>query len=298
MWLKPWLKLLLKGSCSLLFTSELLQQPELMAASAMALRCLAISALFAGCWSYVKHVKCGDTLGPSCHNAFDHATCSTGGACCHDDFHAWCCPEHYTCNGHHHGIGDCYSPQDDHGDACTCTQTEYEMIDMIPDGPVTVDSSWESDLSACCSPEDASCGVTQMQAKSNSQSVTWSDAAQVGSSMKYNVEVGPAFKLGFGFHAQETFTSGQTTTTSDGTPIQAKCTCTSAKCDESGSIYFLDYKTNLVSLSQPVKIRAKMCGETKTVKGMVKVHQYNGEFKCSIEKMKNWAQCQAKEGGR
>lgn len=171
------------------------------------------------------------------------------------------------------------------------------MIDMIPDGPLTVDSAWASDLQTCCSPEVANCGVTETQVKSNSQSVTWSNAAQVGVSMKYNVGAAP-FKLSFGFHAQDTFTSGQTTTTSDKTTIQAKCTCADGKCAESGKVYFVDYKLNLTSLSQPVQIKAKMCGETKTVKGMVKVHQYNSESQCIIEPMKDWAQCQAKESGR
>jgi len=172
------------------------------------------------------------------------------------------------------------------------------MIDMIPDGPVKVDASWESDLSNCCSPEDSSCGVTQTQVRSNSQSVTWKNAAEIGFSMKYNVGAGPAFKLGFGFSAQDTFTYGQTTTTKDTTTIQVKCTCGPGECADSGKVYFVDYKLKLLSLSQPVKIHAKMCGETRIVEGNVKAHQYSGDSQCIITGLESWAQCSAEDGGR
>ena len=42
---------------------------------------------------------CGDGKGEVCGSWFSTYSCDKAGACCHDDFNAWCCPPNYVCNG-------------------------------------------------------------------------------------------------------------------------------------------------------------------------------------------------------
>jgi len=252
-----------------------------MAASA-ALRCLAVSALVAGS---LGNINCGNSAGPSCGNLFNQIHCdSTDGACCHDDFNGWCCPHGFKCNGNYADPGGNTHCMTDSkiSSSCLCDQTNYEIIAMDPVGETQVENSWDDHLTACCQYPTEKCGWTTTITKTDSQQVSWSDAATVGYSMTWNVEAGPAIKLGeIGFSVQDTFTYGQTSTTSSSQSYTNGCICTSSACK--GPFTQLTFKLRVVYSTQPVKITVKKCGVTKTLSGTVKTTQFEGNSECDIK---------------
>jgi len=246
------------------------------------LQCLAFSALFAG--SLAGDIDCGDNSGPSCSNAWVHVNCGTGEACCHDDFNGWCCPKGFKCQGSYSDPGGnehCMTPTSI-SSSCLCDQTDYEIEAMDPVGEATVDQSWNSNLTACCAYGTENCGWSTTITRQNSQTVSWSDAAEVGYSMSWNVEAGPDIKLGsIGFEVKDTFTYGQTTSTSYTQSYTNACTCTYPNCK--GPWDYLEYKLELVTSSQPVSIKATKCGVTKTLSGTVSTVQWMGGSRCAIQ---------------
>jgi hypothetical protein len=174
--------------------------------------------------------------------------------------------------------------------SCVCEQTDYEIIAMDPVGETQVENSWDDDLTACCQYPTENCGWSTTITKTNSQQVSWSDAAEVGYSMTWNVEAGPALKLGeIGFNVQDTFTYGQTTSTSSSQSYSNGCICTSSECK--GPFTQLTFKLQLVYSTQPVKITAKKCGTTKKLPGTVKTTQWMGHSICDIQQKQNLTSC-------
>jgi len=252
-----------------------------MAGSAMYLQGLAFSILFAVSWA--GSIDCGNTAGPSCGNMFVHVNCGTGESCCHDDFNGWCCPQGFKCNGNFADPGDnthCMTTSKI-SSSCLCEQTEYEIIAMDPVGEVKVDHAWDSNLTACCQYPTENCGWSTTITRKDSQTVSWSDTAEVGFHMTWNVEAGPAIKLGeIGFEVKNSFQYGQSTTTSTSQSYTNACICTDAKC--TGPFSKVNYELQLVTSTQPVQIKARKCGVTKTLPGEVKTVQWMGGSRCEI----------------
>lgn len=247
------------------------------------LQCLAFSSLLGGSQAGGS-INCGNHAGPSCHNNWNDIHCGTGENCCTDDFNGWCCPVGFKCNGDFRDPGgnDHCMTISKHSSSCLCDQTDYEIIVMDPVGEATVDASWNSDLTACCESPTEECGWSTTITKSNSQTVSWSDTAEVGFHMTWNVLAGPAIQLGeIGFEVQDTFTYGQTTTTETKQSYTNECICTASDCQ--GPWTNVIYKMRVVSSSQPVSITARKCGVNQTLPGTVKTEQWMGESQCVIQ---------------
>jgi len=166
--------------------------------------------------------------------------------------------------------------------SCVCEQTSYEIIAMDPVGETKIENSWDDDLTACCRYPTENCGWSTKITKENSQQVTWSDAAEVGFSMKWNVGAGPALKLGqIGFSVQDTFKYGQKTSTSSSQSYTNGCMCSSSQC--LGPFTQMTFKLNLVYSTQPVEITVQKCGTTKKLPGTVKTTQWMGNSTCDIQ---------------
>eukprot|EP00929_Paragymnodinium_shiwhaense_P008463 TRINITY_DN112417_c0_g1_i1.p1 TRINITY_DN112417_c0_g1~~TRINITY_DN112417_c0_g1_i1.p1 ORF type:complete len:300 (-),score=38.09 TRINITY_DN112417_c0_g1_i1:201-1025(-) len=243
-------------------------------------------AILVPCWSGT--IPCGDHAGPHCSNAFVEARCdSKDGACCHDDFNAWCCPHNYKCSGVFHDPGGnthCMTTEKMSG-SCLCEQTDYEIVNFEPQGEPQVDDSWDTSLQACCQYPTQTCGWTSTITKTDSQQVSWSNTAEVGFHMTWNVEPAPAMKLGeIGFEVKDSFTYGQTTSTSNSQAYTSGCTCDADHCK--GPFTALNYKLKLVSSTLKVKISARKCGQTKVLDGEVKTHQFQGKYDCLINNVK------------
>merc|ERR1712083_194240 len=145
--------------------------------------------------------------------------------------------------------------------SCLCSQTDYEIIAMDPVGETKVEDTWDADLQACCQYPTEECGWTSSITKTNEQTVSWSDTSEVGFHMTWNVEAGPAIKLGeIGFEVKNSFTCAKTEKTSSTQTYSSGCQCDADHCK--GPFTKLNYKLNVVYSTQPVTIKAKKCGVT------------------------------------
>jgi len=126
------------------------------------------------------------------------------------------------------------------------------------------------------------CGWTSSITKTNQQTVSWSDTTEVGFHMTWNVNAGPAIKLGdIGFEVKNSFSTGQSITTSSSQTYSSGCLCDSDHC--TAPFTELDYELNVVYSTQPVQITAKKCGVTKNLPGTVKTSQFMGKYQFLIQ---------------
>lgn len=239
-------------------------------------------------------IHCGDHAGTKCGSWFSDAVCdSKDGACCHDDFNAWCCPPNFKCDGVFHdpgGNNHCmtYSKVTS---SCLCTQTDYEIVEMTPTGETKVEDSWDTKLTACCQNPTEHCGWTGSITKSDSQTVSWSNTAEVGFHMTWNVEAGPDLKLGeIGFEVKDSFTYGQSSTTSGQQTYSSGCTCDADHCKS--PVTNIVYELKVVYSTQPVQITARKCGVDKILPGTVKTSQFMGNYQCLITPLQKTSDCQ------
>jgi len=230
-------------------------------------------------------IRCGNSAGPRCRNWFNEMFCdSTDGACCHDAFNGWCCPRGFRCAGTFSDPGGnthCMTPSRV-SSSCICGDTHYEIIGMTPVGEPTVNAAWDDHLTACCQWPTEDCGWTTTISRTDSQTVSWSDAVTVGYSMTWNVEAGPALELGqIGFNVQDTFTYGQETTTTDSQSYTNGCVCTADRCN--GPFTNLRFRLQVVHSTQPVEITVRKCGATQRISGTVMTKQWEGHSQCDVE---------------
>lgn len=238
-------------------------------------------------------INCGDHAGAHCGSWFSTANCdSKDGACCHDDFNAWCCPPHFECDGGFDDPGNnnhCMS-FDHYTGSCRCTQTDYEIVAFDPVGETKVEESWDADLDACCEHPTEHCGWSSTITKTDSQTVSWSNTAEFGFHMTWNAEATPALKLGeIGFEVKDSFTYGQQSTTSKEQSYTSGCMCDADSCK--GPVTEVTYNLKVVYSTQPVQIKARKCGVEKTLPGTVKTSQFMGQYDCVIKPRKSVDEC-------
>jgi len=170
---------------------------------------------------------------------------------------------------------------DKHSDSCLCEQTDFEIIAMEPTGEAQVEDTWDSNLWACCAYPTEHCGWSSSITMSNSQSVTWSDTTEVGFSLEVGAEVPADLALTkIGFQMKNSFTTGQTHSTSVSQTYSSGCLCDADHCK--GPFTKLDYKLKEVKSTQSVKITAKKCGMTRTLDGSVQTSQFMANYECLI----------------
>jgi len=100
--------------------------------------------------------------------------------------------------------------------------------------------------------------------------------------MSWNAKPVPAMKLGeIGFEVKNSFTYGQSTSTSTSQTYSSGCTCDSDHCK--GPFTHLNYRLKVVSSSLKVKLTVSKCGTTKVIDGEVKTHQFQGKYECGIK---------------
>jgi len=168
-------------------------------------------------------------------------------------------------------------------ESCLCEQSHYEIVDMIPVGRVQVEQAWNSDLTACCAYPTEHCGWSSSITMSNTQSLSWSDTREVGFSMEFSEGL-PGALTKIGFEAKNSYTSGQTHSTSTSQTYSSGCMCDADHCK--GPFTKLDYKLKEVKSTQPVKITAKKCGKTHTMSGTVKTSQFMANYQCLINNVR------------
>lgn len=167
---------------------------------------------------------------------------------------------------------------------------DYEIIEMTPIGEATVEDAWDTKLEACCEYPTEHCGWSGAITKTNEQTVSWSNTAEVGFSMKWSVGAGKALSLGeIGFEAKDSFTTGQSTTTSSSQTYSSGCTCDPEHCK--GPVSNLIYELKVVYSTQPVQITARKCGVDKILPGKVKTSQFRGHYKCVINTVQTTSDC-------
>jgi hypothetical protein len=234
---------------------------------------------------YFGTIKCGNGAGPQTSNWFVAMECDgNDGAACVDDFNGWCCPQGFKCHGVYHDPGHnthCMSAPDHVTKSCLCDQTEYEIIAMDPVGEPKIENAWDSRLSACCQYPTSNCGWKSTISRQDSQEVSWSDTTEVGFHMTWNVEAGPAMKLGeIGFQVSNSFTTGQSSTTTTKQQYENGCTCTPNYC--TAPFTNLTFNLKVVYSTLEVQIKARKCGVVKTFPGAVKTSQWMGHSECVI----------------
>jgi len=176
--------------------------------------------------------------------------------------------------------------------SCLCEQSHFEIVAMKPVGETRVEEAWDSHLQACCSYPTEHCGWSSSITMSNSQSVTWSATTEVGFSMEWGAEVPEALALTkIGFEVKNSFTTGQTHSTSSSQTYSSGCMCDADHCK--GPFTKLDYKLKEVKSTQPVKITAKKCGRTHTLDGTVRTSQFMANYQCLIHNVRS---CHGTEG--
>jgi len=166
--------------------------------------------------------------------------------------------------------------------SCICGETHYEIIAMTPVGEPEISGAWDDHLTACCEWPTEDCGWSTTISRTDSQTVSWSDAVTVGYSMTWNVEAGPALQLGnIGFNVQDTFTYGQETSTTSAQSYTNGCLCTASRCN--GPFTNLRFRLRYVQSTQNVEITVRKCGATQRISGTVRTKKWEGHSECDVE---------------
>lgn len=226
-------------------------------------------------------IECGDAKLAQCGSLFSDARCDSKGACCHDDFNAWCCPEGFKCTGVFDDPGGnthCLTV-DKMSSSCQCTDTEFVIVKMESVGTPKQIKGYDSHLQACCESEHTQqCGWSSSFAISNRQTVSWSNTVSVGATMSVEAGVSDLFLAKVGFEVKASFTNGQSTENSQKQTYSSACVCSPDTCFVPWTK--LTYDLRYVSTEQEVSLTVRNCGVDKKVPGSVKVMKFEAAYVC------------------
>jgi len=247
-------------------------------------------------------ITCGDGKGNTCGDNWNNAYCdsahgvsgatnSGAGACCHDDFHVWCCPEGWKCSGTFNNPGTYCMTTTKHSSSCVCDTSAVPKVTKVTavSDPKVVTASEVLGDNCCFNPDE--CEILGGEKFTNTQQVSWSTTTSFGTKM--SVAEGAIFeKVTLEFDLSESISNGQQHTIGTEVDISEPCGCNGGLGLCNFPYIHLTYDLQVTTYVQEVQIEATNCGTTHTTSGTITKKMYAASAVCARWSCANLAQCQ------